>query len=346
MAATKDVPSFDDIIKADRERRKHEALAKEIFGKSRRASTPASAGTRKPGSGPSLASRVGITKSSQRSSSTNPKLRGKNEPTINHELLPSHSVKSARVGRLPQENTTGRISRDNRLLEAATLTASRNGAHGPALTETNGKGIIIRGLAGPYVVIGSNFASGTTGADIESAMIPIGGEMQSCRILTNAPTVIAEMVFIEKQGALNVIAKFNNQKADGRILHLYLRDGPPAPAEPIPVFAPASTSSRPIPTAPKANRPDVSHAEPAYDYQRDREQSDRNRRRADPELQDGSYGFGTNHDEMDVEMDDSRETRNNGRGSYLRSRDPGRGGHDRGLYSDDLYRGPRGRGYR
>ena len=126
------------------------------------------------------------------------------------------------MGRLPQENTTGRISRDNRLLEAATLTASRNGAHGPALTETNGKGIIIRGLAGPYVVIGSNFASGTTGADIESAMIPIGGEMQSCRILTNAPTVIAEMVFIEKQGALNVIAKFNNQKVQNIIAISYI----------------------------------------------------------------------------------------------------------------------------
>jgi len=70
----------------------------------------------------------------------------------------------------------------------------------------------IRGLAGPYVVIASNFAPGTTGADIESAMIPIGGEMLSCKILTASPTVIVEMVFIEKAGAENVIATFNNQK--------------------------------------------------------------------------------------------------------------------------------------
>lgn len=59
---------------------------------------------------------------------------------------------------------------------------------------------------------GSNFAPGTTAADIESAMEPIGGELQSCRIVTSTPTVIAEMVFTEKAGAENVIATFNNQK--------------------------------------------------------------------------------------------------------------------------------------
>jgi len=46
---------------ADRQRRKNEALAQQIFGKNRRASTPSN-GVRKPGTGPSLASRVGITK--------------------------------------------------------------------------------------------------------------------------------------------------------------------------------------------------------------------------------------------------------------------------------------------
>ena len=70
----------------------------------------------------------------------------------------------------------------------------------------------IRGLAGPYVVMASNFAPGTTSADIESAMVPLGGEMQSCRIISAAPTVVAEMVFTDKGGAENVIATFNNQK--------------------------------------------------------------------------------------------------------------------------------------
>ena len=82
MAAGKDAVSFDDIIQAgklsnpsravilrarDRQRRKNEALAQQIFGKDRRASTPSN-GVRKPGTGPSLASRVGIAKVQMRSS--------------------------------------------------------------------------------------------------------------------------------------------------------------------------------------------------------------------------------------------------------------------------------------
>ena len=45
----------------DRQRRKNEALAKDIFGKGRIGSTPNN-GTRRPGTGPSLASRVGVSK--------------------------------------------------------------------------------------------------------------------------------------------------------------------------------------------------------------------------------------------------------------------------------------------
>ena len=60
--------------------------------------------------------------------------------------------------------------------------------------------------------MGTNFAPGTTAADIESAMLPIAGEIQACRILTSTPTVIAEMVFSEKEGADSVIATFNNKK--------------------------------------------------------------------------------------------------------------------------------------
>ena len=47
----------------DRQRRKNEALAQEIFGRGRRATGPGAAqGPRKLGTGPSLASRVGIAK--------------------------------------------------------------------------------------------------------------------------------------------------------------------------------------------------------------------------------------------------------------------------------------------
>lgn len=80
MAPNKEtIPSFDDIIQAgrlpqphlsqkqkfnkisDRQRRKNEQLAKEIFGRSKN-QKPNQAENRKQGSGPSLASRVGIAK--------------------------------------------------------------------------------------------------------------------------------------------------------------------------------------------------------------------------------------------------------------------------------------------
>jgi hypothetical protein len=50
-------------VLVERQRRKNEALAQEIFSKNRRSSAPgAGLNNRKPGTGPSLASRVGIAK--------------------------------------------------------------------------------------------------------------------------------------------------------------------------------------------------------------------------------------------------------------------------------------------
>lgn len=94
---------------------------------------------------------------------------------------------------------------------------------------------------------------------------------------------------------------------------------------------------------------DLSRDDNAYDSQR--EQYDRNRRRADPEFQDGSYGFDTKKaDDMDVDMDDrNNNRRDNWRGNRRdgdRSRNGGRGDGYRPLYSDNLYPRPRGRGFR
>lgn len=50
------------IFRLDRTRRKNEALADDIFNRGRRQSAPGAAAFRKPGTGPSLASRVGISK--------------------------------------------------------------------------------------------------------------------------------------------------------------------------------------------------------------------------------------------------------------------------------------------
>lgn len=74
-----------------------------------------------------------------------------------------------------------------------------------------GKGMSIRGLAGPFAVMGQNFAPGTTAADIESAMTPIGGEMVSCQIIKTTPFLIAEMVFASREGGEQVIDTFNDK---------------------------------------------------------------------------------------------------------------------------------------
>ena len=204
--------------------------------------------------------------------------------------------------------------KDDLLYNTAVVQSPRNGVASRGL----GEEISIRGTAGPYVVVGSNFAPGTTAADIESAMMPSGGEMQSCRIISSSPTVMAEMVFAEKNNAESVISTFNNKKAwrivhrlpipelipeiqaDGRILQVYMKVGGSTPPPPPPAPAPRKT-----PIEPKAPRVDLTR-DPAPSYDTQREQSDRNRRRADPEFQDGSYGFDAREDVMDVDMDAPR----------------------------------------
>ncbi|MCJ1431091.1 hypothetical protein MMC27_000441 [Xylographa pallens] len=355
MATAKVVPSFDDIIQADRLRRKNEALANEIFGKGRRASTPATTGKRKPGV-PSLASRLGVTKPSKRSASSTPKPKAGVDNSWTHDLHHINNPSSVRQPRPGRETLNNHIVKTSNRLFSAIPANQEHGRTAIGNAFAGADGITIRGLAGPYTVQASNFAPGTTAADIESAMVPIGGEMQSCRIIKSAPTVIAEMVFLDKAGADNVIATFNNQKADGRTLHVYMKNGAP---EPIPAIVP--TTSAPIratPTEPRAARPAFERPGST----RDLSTGERNGRRADPEFQDGRYGFDAQEEKMDIDVVERREDRredrrddrrdlgrgrDGGRGIDLgRGRDGGRGSDNRGLYSDDLYSRSRGRGYR
>ncbi|KAL8929403.1 MAG: hypothetical protein Q9172_000454 [Xanthocarpia lactea] len=240
-----------------------------------------------------------------------------------------------------RENLTAqKIQKDRLKANLATMDWESN-ANGQANVQGTSGEITIRGLAGPYTVVGSNFAPGTTAADIEAAMLPIGGQMQDCKIVTKVPNVVAEMVFAEKSQADNVIATFNNKKADGRLLRMYMRLGnPPSPPKAPPHNAPP----RNAPSEPKAARIDLTYEENAYNKQR--EQSDRSRRRAEPELQDGSYGFEAKEDRMEVDHDDRRDSYRDGPRPSGRGRDIGPPRDERTLYSDDLYRRPRGRGFR
>ena len=147
-----------------------------------------------------------------RSAITTPNLKAGIEATWGHDLHHVNNPKASQLSRRPRDLSDSRTARMNPLHDAVATAQERYGAGAQANVRGAGIGMSIRGLAGPYVVVGSNFAPGTTSADIESAMLPLGGNMQSCRIMTSSPTVIAEMVFLDKGGAENVIATFNNQK--------------------------------------------------------------------------------------------------------------------------------------
>ena len=153
-----------------------------------------------------------------------------------------------------------------------------------------------------------------------------------------------------------------------------MKEGGPSPIV-SPVEAHSATSTKVIPVEPKAARLDTVDPPPSYGTPRG--YSDRNARRADPEFQDGSYGFDTREESMDVDMDTNRDNRGDdvrndrrnyvgeeyqdrGRGSAFnrgrdtrreerpdlgRGRDGGRERDNRGLYSDSLYSRPRARGF-
>ena len=130
---------------------------------------------------------------------------------------PSIARTRTQPGFLRNSNFTNHSNGPGRGNSAFAAGATQNGHSLPA------KEFSIKGAAGPYVVVGSNFAPGTTAADIQSAMESITGEMLGCNVLTPYPTVIAEMVFADKACADTVIATFNNQKVLSRLHYVQRR---------------------------------------------------------------------------------------------------------------------------
>ncbi|KAI0180514.1 hypothetical protein GGR52DRAFT_569259 [Hypoxylon sp. FL1284] len=270
---------FEKIIHAGRERKRNEDLAARIFKRdnNRRSSAPTAG---------SLASRAGVRKrvsSGARIPTSdingewthdlhNP--RGRNaraqDPTSLAARIHPPGTKMPRANNLrnARSNRTAKLANAFERTTSSPASAKQVNMGRPA-SPPQGQGMSIRGLAGPYVVIAQNFAAGTTAADIESAMSPIGGIVQSCRLIKTQPIVIAEIVFEGKEGADRVVQTFNRQTADGRTLHVYLK--------------PAGAPNRPgPPTGPRAQR----------EYET---------RQGNNVVVDGSMGFG---DEMDT---DSRQ---------------------------------------
>ncbi|KAJ5642037.1 hypothetical protein N7490_006037 [Penicillium lividum] len=198
--------SFDEIIQSDREKKKHQELANSILGKKRnerRASAPA-AGVQKTAKPASLASRIGP----KRAAST-ANLRG-NQPKPKPAAATRPSAQAKRPIQSNRDKNAGRILAAVDRHTQATVSGPKGG-------------LSIKGASGPFIVVGSNFAAGTTAADIQSALESTTGPMLSCRVIDHHPTVTAEFVFENKFSAESLVANFHNQRADGRILSMVLK---------------------------------------------------------------------------------------------------------------------------
>ncbi|KAF7560312.1 hypothetical protein G7046_g3831 [Stylonectria norvegica] len=249
---------FEKIINDGRERKKNEALANRIFSKGRRQSAPSKL---KAPTGPSLASRVGVKKLQHRNSSV--ALRP-DPPAGNVDGEWTHDLHHAVNGDSGRNSLSSRITapgsrrpdrRTSRLSSAMDrMDTSTDAPHHVNIVKPAAPmGLSIRGLAGPFGVMAQNFAPGTTAADIESAMTPVGGEMVSCKIIKTNPLIIVEMAFVSREGGERVIETFNDKTADGRLIKVYPKlGGYQSPSSPERHNPPANA-----PNGPRATRDNV-----------------------------------------------------------------------------------------
>ncbi|KAF5535596.1 hypothetical protein FMEXI_10735 [Fusarium mexicanum] len=252
---------FEKIINEGRERKKNEALADRIFSKNRRQSAPSKL---KSAPGQSLASRVGVKK--QRTSTIGTRSTQPAPGNVNGEWTHDlhHSVSGDLSSRISAPNAAHKRANNRR---AARLSAAvdRMDTSSDAPQQVNivkgkggagsGMGMTIRGLAGPFTIMAQNFAPGTTAADIESAMTPIGGEILSCRIVKSTPFLLFELAFASREGGERVIETFNDKTADGRIIKVYPKLGAPSSNTVTSSNAPRNAPSGPRGT--RGNKPNA-----------------------------------------------------------------------------------------
>ncbi|KAF5669121.1 hypothetical protein FCIRC_9368 [Fusarium circinatum] len=253
---------FEKIINEGRERKKNEALADRIFSKNRRQSAPSKL---KSAPGQSLASRVGV-KKVQRTSTIGTRSTQPAPGNVNGEWTHDlhQSVSGDLSSRISAPNAAHKRANNRR---AARLSAAvdRIDTSSDAPQQVNimkgkggagrGMGMTIRGLAGPFTIMAQNFAPGTTAADIESAMTPIGGEILSCRIVKSTPFLLFELAFASREGGERVIETFNDKTADGRIIKVYPKLGAPSSNAITSSNAPRNAPSGPRGT--RGNKPNA-----------------------------------------------------------------------------------------
>ncbi|KAM0470834.1 hypothetical protein ACHAPX_009708 [Trichoderma viride] len=249
---------FEKIINTARERKKNEALADKIFSRGRRQSAPTNS---KPQIGGSLASRVGVKKPQNRviaapssrrrrasvptgdvngewthdlhSSVNRPNNSNNNNSPANASLssritLPSGAAAKKVAAKKKVARLTAafdRMETDDSVKRQVNIVKNGGKPQNQNQNQTRDAGMTIRGLAGPFAIMAQNFAPGTTAADIESAMTPVGGEMVSCEIVKTQPFIVVEMAFASREGGEKIIETFNNKTADGRVIKVYPKPG-------------------------------------------------------------------------------------------------------------------------
>ncbi|KAJ5771728.1 hypothetical protein N7520_002257 [Penicillium odoratum] len=109
---------------------------------------------------------------------------------------------------------------NNRQPNAERLLNALQSGSGQATVRAPRGGLSINGASGPFVVMGSNFAPGTTAADSQSALKATSDPMLTCRVISHKPTVTAKFAFENKWNAGNVVASLHHQRADGRLLSM------------------------------------------------------------------------------------------------------------------------------
>ncbi|KAF2663990.1 hypothetical protein BT63DRAFT_418861 [Microthyrium microscopicum] len=286
--------SLEAMIKDAREKKKNEALAAKIFGRS---TTPNSRN-----GGANMASRAGVQKVqvALHFSSRSSTMLIFNQRSQSAKPVLTRAVSSS-TGRQPRRNNVHPLAR-------RPVTNSDNDQKTwPASKELNIKGM----GSGIAIVHAENFAPGTTAADIEAVMAPEAG-IVSCSIKVHKPTVIAEIVCTNVDLAHTIANKFNGKKADGRLLHVYL----PNQTHAIRNYMAEQEKETKVHTTAgyddqsydqqydDQNGMDVDQAQqdtnqPYYSDQDQRKQNyspqrpPQQPRRAQPSVQDGRYGFET-----------------------------------------------------
>ncbi|KAJ5397482.1 hypothetical protein N7509_005595 [Penicillium cosmopolitanum] len=273
-------PSFDEIIQSDRQKKQNELLASQILGKDknkkgRRASAPGSGsgsgalGRAQPAKPGSLASRIAAPGKLKRSASASfrtsqPQSQPQHKTKAKTNPTPA-TVGAARSREKPARKKTQKEHPHSKHLLSLVQNARDANPHPHPKTKAAKSGLSIKGASGPFIVVGSNFSPGTSAADIQSALEARTGPMLSCRVISHSPAVTAEIAYAEKEIAENTVANFDNQWADGRKLTFRLNVGG-----------------------------DTTHVNTQNSFNNLREQADRNRRnrRAEPQVQDGTFGFG------------------------------------------------------